>query len=200
MSSRAEVLARARAAREEKKNKRQKGPWGGYVLQCVQRVEQRRRVGQLASDMLPELLLLVCAHAAQPRALAARAACVCHAWCHALRGNFFTCMPLLLPHVAPGDVASMSAACRSLSHMFARARARMRAKAMQLQAKHMLDAWLDVRVGVPWDADGAGTVYSGTVIGVRSGGRCLRVKLDVGAGKARMRVHTIPVGQLFALQ
>ena len=135
-------------------------------------------------SLLPELLLLVCAHAAQPRALAARAACVCHAWCHALRGNFFTCMPLLLPHVAPGDVASMSAACRSLSHMFARARARMRAKAMQLQAKHMLDAWLDVRVGVPWDADGAGTVYSGTVIGVRSGGQCLRVELDVAAGKA----------------
>ena len=95
------------------------------MLQCVQRVEQRRRVGRLASDMLPELLLLVCAHAAQPRALAARAACVCHAWCHALRAHLFTCMPLLLPHVAPGDVASMSAACRSLSHMFARARARM---------------------------------------------------------------------------
>ena len=85
MSSRAQILARARAAREEKKKKRQKGPWGGYVLQCVQREEQRRRVGRLASDMLPELLLLVCAHAAQPRALAARAACVCHAWCHALR-------------------------------------------------------------------------------------------------------------------
>ena len=63
MSSRAQVLARARAAREENKKKRQKGPWGGYVLLCVQRVEQRRRVGRLASDMLPELLLLVCAHA-----------------------------------------------------------------------------------------------------------------------------------------
>ena len=61
--------------------------------------------------------------------------------------------------------------------MFARARARMRAKAMQLQAKHMLDAWLDVRVGVPWDADPGAPVYSGTVIGVRSGGRCLRKKL-----------------------
>ena len=76
----------------------------------------------------------------------------------------------------------------------------MRAKAMQLQAKHMLDAWLDVRVGVPWDADPGAPVYSGTVIGVRSGGRCLRVELDVGAGKGRLRVHTIPVGELFALQ
>ena len=55
------------------------------------------------------------------------------------------------------------------------------------------------RVGVPWDVDDDMPVYFGTVIGVRSAGTCLRVQLDVGAGRQRLRNHTIPVHELFAL-
>ena len=58
MSSRAQILARARAAREEKKKKRQKGPWGSAVLLRVQRVEQRRSVARRAIKELSERVLV----------------------------------------------------------------------------------------------------------------------------------------------
>ncbi len=201
MSSRYEVLARARAALKKKREKKPDGPWGGCVKERVERVQQRRRVALHAILLPDEVLRLMCVHASQPSVFAARAACVCHTWCSALREpHVFSCVHWVLPHVAPEDIASMSAACVSLARMFAATRARMHSKAMRMQQKHMEGMWMDVRVGVPWDVDKVGRVYFGTVIGVRNAGRCLRVMLDTGAGKDRLRAHTIPVHELFVAE
>ena len=167
----------------------------------VERVQQRRRAALHAILLPEEVLRLMCVHASQPSMFAARAACVCHAWYSALREpHVLSCMHWVLPHVVPEDVASMSAACVSLARMFAATRARMHSKAMRMQQKHMEGMWMDVRVGVPWDVDKVGRVYFGTVIGVRNAGRCLRVNLDTGAGKDRLRAHTIPVHELFVAE
>lgn len=201
MSSRAEILARAREKKKELKEKKPEGPWGGCVLARVERCKKRHSIALHAMALPVEVIQLVCMLAAQPSMQAAYAACVCQAWCNALRGmHVFSCMYLVQRHLAPSDAVSMSATCQSFARMFARARTRMIARAKRIEMKHMVNNWMDVRVGVPWERDGSGTVYHGTVIGVRSGGRCLRVELDEGAGKMRLRSHTIPVDEVFVLQ
>ena len=51
---------------------------------------------------------------------------------------------------------------------------------------------------VYWPADGE-VAYAGTVIDLRSRGRALRVELDVGAGRARLRCHTVKIDEVWIL-
>ena len=180
MSSRDEILARAREAAKEKKQKKHKGPLGGCVLERVERVQQRRRVASHATLLPAELLQLICVHAAQPGMVAAHATCVCHAWCSALRRThvvgelyaFGNCR-MLRRVTSP---ACQLHACRLHACPLPYALACV-AKAVRMQVKHMEDTWMDVRVGVPWDVDGPGTVYFGTLTAACNASRCLSVNL-----------------------
>ena len=88
----------------------------------------------------------------------------------------------------------------TLARMLAAKRARLHAKAARIRRQNMLQQWLHVRVGVPWDADGDGTVHAGTVMDVRNNGTCLRVESDAGAGKDRLRCKTISVHDVLVLE
>jgi hypothetical protein len=202
MSSRAEVLARAREAWQEKKKKKARGPWGGCVLARAELLQQRCIIARHATLIPPDLLLHVCNLADIPSTLAARATCVCTAWSAVLRASHvFGCMALVVPHVHDATmIGSMSATCKTLARMLAAKRARLHAKAARIRRQNMLQQWLHVRVGVPWDADGDGTVHAGTVMDVRNNGTCLRVELDAGAGKDRLRCKTISVHDVLVLE
>ena len=66
MSSRAEILARAREAKKEKKDKKSEGPWGGCVLARVERCKKRHSIALHAMALPVEVIQLVCMLAAQP--------------------------------------------------------------------------------------------------------------------------------------
>ena len=80
MSSRDEVLARARAALKKKKEKKPDGPWGGCVKEDkerVERVQQRRRAALHATLLPEEVLRLMCVHACCPAKHVCRACRMC---------------------------------------------------------------------------------------------------------------------------
>ena len=82
----------------------------------------------------------------------------------------------------------------------ARAQARRAAAAARERMCALKEVWVGRRVIVPWPRDPPPSQYMGTVIDVWARGAKLRVNLDVGAGKARLKCHTVDVHDCHVVQ
>ena len=191
-----ERCIKARLAREEKREKKKKKR-GGRVLALAQQKESREAVSAMIAALPAELLRMICMQSMSPADLISRSARVCRAWHWGTRGmHVLVVMSHVIPHLPASDAMLVTGASMELARTFARVRARIKARAERARTKQATAEWRGVRVLVPWPSDGVGAAHAGTVLEARNAGSCLRVQLDEGAGKMRLKCHTVLVEEV----
>jgi hypothetical protein len=158
------------------------------------RVQAKRRHAMspiLWAGLPDDVLRCTIAQAARPHRATERCSLVCWAWCSALRGcHVMSCLGAVTrvatQFMLTRDVWALAQVCKSC----ARALRKRLARRLAAWLAMLKFFWLGRRVRVPWEADGPGVSYIGTVIAVWSKGRAMRVKLDEPAGPNGMRCHT----------
>ena len=198
MNPRGEICRLARAAKQEKKERKRRSPWGGRVLALQKARMAKCAIGTVTVSMPAELVQLIIMSAAKPLRMIGSLSGVCQSWRSATCGMHLV---VVVHHVVARmefqDVACLSATCSTFCHMLAHVRVRVGRRAVRGAVRSAASKWLHVCVIVPWSAAGVGVQYAGVVTGVRAAGTCLCVELDERAGQ-NTRYHTIPVDQLYA--
>lgn len=193
-------IERARAAKKAKKEKRRVGPWGGAVLAAVQAKAARRdaamRVTRMCAALPDDVVRILLSSWNRPMVAHGLLSCVSLPWVQAMRAtHVMSCMWLVLRCMPSRDRLQWTV-CHELRARVASDRKRFISAAAKQRMRAVSAQWVGVRVSVPWESDGHGVAYEGIVLDVRCRGTCVRVELDEGAGRDRLRCHTIAIAEL----
>ena len=168
----------------------------GRVRAQDHRREAAMHVATLCADLPCDVVRCLWWSSNTPVVASGLLSSVCRPWLVAMRATHVMSCVWLVFRCMPARDRAQWAVCRELRARVAADRKRILSAAIRQHMHAMSAQWVGVRVCVPWEADGPGVSYLGTVLDVRKRGSHVRVELDDGAGHDRLRCHTIAIAEL----